>query len=576
MTGTAVYCHKLALALDGGDANGMLARMTSGEAPISRRKLGGGELAVSRPSTSTGEGSVTLYLGQPMGAGPLPAPASADEAAQAFTQLEGAFVAIHWDAPAQILVVVSDFLGMAPLYWRRGPEGMALFSETKAVHGEPDLAGWGAFIAMGHPIGNRTLLQGVERFPAATVLRYEIPGGRLTMNTYWTGSPAEPSWTTGDFIEALAENVRDYASLVEDPTLFLSGGFDSRLILFLLKREGIPTRARIIAHDDELGDADGRSATKAAEGAGVPVELCYPDPEYFDSDAFLSHVAGVDGESSTLGLFIAKLYPFIPEGGFWDGLIPGVVFPNAHNPGGGFQAYAAQEVTGRWNPRWEAAKRLFGATTVLEMQEAFERDFAGLRKAYPDNPQGVTRFVLENRARRRTGQNPLKAFANRGTPLMPGLRRDIVQQALALPYAAKAGGAFYRDLLKKVHPQALDAPVISGGTPVPRHRLDLAAIGLSWRSGISRSISRHPRVFRKLGWEPLGNQVFVPHVVRAHWEWDTDRWVDREVLRQADPDSSQGFGVWRLYFHWAAWRSLHSPEARGVPFPSVAEKGGAT
>ncbi|HKL77766.1 MAG TPA: hypothetical protein VJ985_05285, partial [Gammaproteobacteria bacterium] len=107
MTGTAVYCHKLALALDGGDANGMLARMTSGEAPISRRKLGGGELAVSRPSTSTGEGSVTLYLGQPMGAGPLPAPASADEAAQAFTQLEGAFVAIHWDAPAQILVVVS-------------------------------------------------------------------------------------------------------------------------------------------------------------------------------------------------------------------------------------------------------------------------------------------------------------------------------------------------------------------------------------------------------------------------------------------------------------------------------------
>ena len=72
----------------------------------------------------------------------------------------------------------------------------------------------------------------------------------------------------------------------------------------------------------------------------------------------------------------------------------------------------------------------------------------------------------------------MKAFANRGTPLVPGLRRDIVEQALALPYEAKAGRTFYRELLKKVHPRAFAAPILSGGSPMPRHRLDLVALAV--------------------------------------------------------------------------------------------------
>ncbi|HYW92527.1 MAG TPA: hypothetical protein VFA95_08730 [Gammaproteobacteria bacterium] len=558
--------HKLALAFDGGDAVAMLARMTGGTVPFARRALGAGKLAVSNASAPLGAESLTLYLGQPLAAGPLPAPVTADQARSAFAELDGAFVALHWDAAAQVLTVASDFLGAMPLYWRRRSHGIALFTETKAVEARPDPAGWGAFIGIGHPIGDRTLLEGVERFPPATVLHYDVRRNSVALHRYWRWGDKPLSWRVQDFVECLAENVRAYSRQVDRHTVLLSGGLDSRLILFLLQRLGISTRALIVTHDDELANADGRCAVAAAKAAAVPYEVCVPDADYFDGPGFLRYLAAVDGEFPTLGLFISKLLPYVPDGGIWDGLVPGAVFMNLHNPGGGFARYRGSEIAGARANQWQAAEGLFGVGRAQFMREAFEAEFAACTKAYPDDAGGVARFVLENRTRRRAAQNPLKAYANRATPFLPGMRRDLVEQALAVPHSAKAGGSFYRRLLREIHPRALDAPLFSGGQPVPRHGVDAAAIALRLRARLGLAAARHPRLFRPMGRRTQSAALRIPEVARAYGMTDTDGWIDHQALARLDPQSREGFQIWRLYVHWAAWRTIHGSGGRALPF----------
>jgi hypothetical protein len=551
-----IHAQKIALAMDGDDPSRMLRRMTSPESPAATRPVARGELAAGASDPLPQDGSFTLFTGLPISDDPLPSPATAAEAVSSLTRLEGAFTAFHWDEAAKVLVVVSDPLGMAPLYWRRTADGIAWFSETKAVSAEPDLAGWGAFLAVGHPIGDRTLLAGVERFPAGTVLRLDTRASTIRTEKYWSPEPAGESWSPGTFVEALQDNVSRYARAVDRHSLFLSGGCDSRLILGLLRRLGIESRTRIVSHADELGDADGRCAVAAARAADMPYRFCHPEPDYFATQDFLGYVRAIDAACPSLGLFISKLYPFVPDGGVWDGLLPGFLFMNAHNPGGGFAGYRRQEVAGSDHAAWADAAALFGPERATAMRAAFEEDLTGLVSAYPDDSRGVAQFVLEQRARRRASQNPLKAWAEHATPLLPGCRRDIIEAGLALPHRLRAGGRFYRELLRSAHPSTLKAPLLSGGQPVPRGVLDPHALGTRLTGRLESLRRRHPTLLRARAAQRRPRAPGLPAMLRDE---PVDDWIDTKTLSSADPMNARGFRLWRLYFHWLAWRQLHAP-----------------
>jgi len=58
----------------------------------------------------------------------------------------------------------------------------------------------------------------------------------------------------------------------------------------------------------------------------------------------------------------------------------------------------------------------------------------------------------------------------------------------------------------------------------------------------------------------------IPEVARAYGMMDTDGWIDHQALARLDPQSREGFQVWRLYVHWGAWRTIHGPGGRALPF----------
>jgi len=560
-----IRTRRLAISLDGSNAQSLLQRMQPRSEPATQRRLGSGTIAFDGTATASSakNRSVSVITGVPLGDTQQPAPTSAEQAVQKFCALDGAFNAVHWDANSETLVVVSDVLGKAPLYWRRSRLGLSLFTETKAVSGEPDLACWGAFLSMGHCLGTGTLLDGVERFPPATILRFHTRQGHVSMERYWHWPAVEQRVRLDDLIDALTANVKQYAGVCSRHTLFLSGGCDSRLMLYLMERAGIDARARIVAHDDEFGDADGKCAVAAARQAAIPFEVCKPAPGYFASQAYLDYVTAIDGSVPSLGLFIAKLYNHIPDSGFWDGLMLGGLLRDFKNPGN-FRTYTAQAVAGWNHVNWQAARQLFGDAVTGAMFADFQEAFGEVRKEYADHAEDVARFTVEHRGRHRTSQNPLKAFADRGIPLIPGMHREVLALAACLPYAARRGSRMYLDMLQKINPRALKAPLISGGHPVHRTAIDLSARRMEMRASLDARIRAHPRLARRLRVSPA--PIPVPEFARDCLEMDADPWINTEPLRNADPRTWEGFVLWRLYFHWSAWRALHSSDhLRGTP-----------
>src|SRR5699024_6162583 len=120
------------------------------------------------------------------------------------------------------------------------------------------------FLSLGHPIGRRSLVDGWQRVPPASILTWNCASRRLDMHRYWHWPEPSDAWRGYDFLDALERDIHAYAAMGDAGTALLSGGFVSRLLLFLLQRAGIPADALIVAHAREHADADGRLAEAVA------------------------------------------------------------------------------------------------------------------------------------------------------------------------------------------------------------------------------------------------------------------------------------------------------------------------
>jgi asparagine synthase (glutamine-hydrolysing) len=205
--------------------------------------------------------------------------------------LEGIFAIALWDAPRRRLVLARDQLGVKPLYYSLGPDGLAFASEVKALIAggllRPELDPQAAelFLAFGYVPGPLSLFAGVRKLMPATVAVWEGEGD-VALHTYWSmfgedsphagdgpfGASAvgEPpprrkgqSW--GEDRERLLELLRGatHRQMVSDVPLgsMLSGGLDSSLITALMAEHSPrPVNTFSIgfvedADANELGDA---------------------------------------------------------------------------------------------------------------------------------------------------------------------------------------------------------------------------------------------------------------------------------------------------------------------------------
>lgn len=556
MTSVPAACRakKLAIhigAMASSRVGAMLDRQNPNRLTASQRNFPSGSIGCVGGGVFPAQGNIRFFAGLPINGPDVEDLTDADGAQRLFPGYDGAFTGVFWEAQRNILVIATDCLGMQPLYMRHTGGELTLATETKAIGGDPDPAAWGAFISIGHPIGERSLLDGVQRVPPASVLTYDCAEHRLTIHRYWSWPDPSEAWRTYDFLASLEQDIHAYAALGNAGTVLLSGGFDSRLLLFLLRHTHIPVDALIVAHEGEHGDADGRLAERVAALSGTAYRKAHPRRDFFSSPAYLDYLKASDAGYPSLDLFIAKVASQIDSAAVWDGLVPGFVFMPLHQPEGGFDAYMRQEIHGLDSAIWRATRELFRPEFAQAMFEGFSQDLRAEVLRLPRDMHGLARFVIENRSRNRASMNPLKVYASRTDAFTPGLSKDFMTHAAAIPFCEKQHGRFYRSLFTRLDKRSLAVPFLSGGELMPGARANLPYYRECSRVACYGYRARHPGMFPQSR-RPRPSAFVGPHLFE-----EGDRWLDPRARDRLATMDASNYPAWKLLFHWKAWQWVH-------------------
>jgi hypothetical protein len=483
---------------------------------------------------------------------------------EALTAFDGAFAAFVWDPQLHKLVVVTDFLGVQPLYMRRRRGEIAFAGTIRELADapQPDPAGWGAFVGFGHFIGDRTSVAGVTRVTPATILEYEPETDRLSMRTYWRWPDVQPQMTepdTGELLDLITASIGAYGEYASEGTLLLSGGYESRLLAALLVRAGARPGALTLRNPYEHLEIDGRFAARVARELGIRHEVRDPDPDFFSTDRYVEYVRLSDVGTTSVNLFIAQVCAELQDiraPASWDGVCYGTVIKD--KSAASFEAFLRKTLKPLDAPAWQAARRVFAPSFVdgmwTEMQSTLSDEIA----ACHEGPAGVAEFFVRNRARNRTTPNALKVYANFLLPFMPGLTKDFYGRAVPIPPGVKAGDGLYRRILERHFPRLARLPFCSGGELLPGTRPSLEYRLLAARS----AVVEHPRignVLRRLGVTPAPSQsAAVAGAVRRADPDDPILYADgiRDLQRTPARATNEDTFARELVFYWSAWREV--------------------
>lgn len=492
-------------------------------------------------------------------------------------KLDGVFAALFWDAATQTLHVLTDFLGLQPLYTLHRPDVLLLASEQTGIAGsgrlriEADPAGWGAFIGIGNTLAGSTQLKEVVRVDPGSVWTFHPASGRLDRSAYWKWPPPDPAARRTDLdpdalLSLLDREVNAYLKHCADTTLLLSGGVDSRFLLALLNRNGIRPEALIAEHGDELLGADHRFALQLARRYCSSYRQTRPPRDFFSSPGYLQYLEMTAVGTRSLYLFITVLPQFIGNNcpALWDGLFPNVtLFPPDYRART-LNDYVKRICAPPGSPQWQGARLAFDPGLADSMYESLHQCLQRQLAAYSDDEYGIHQFYVRNRTRNRTGPNPCRVYANYSLPYTPGASKAFWSLVAPLPHQEKTGHVFYFDLFRKYFPEMLAVPLCTRGRIVTPRRTALAnrmfSRTASWLSNYYvRRAAVRMRLRRELWWQESGLvSAVVAHVDPGHPELNADgvRRLQRAAPR---PDSAEAEARHWL-FYWQVWRWLMQGE----------------
>ncbi|HBX68966.1 MAG TPA: hypothetical protein DEH25_06200 [Chloroflexi bacterium] len=159
-------------------------------------------------------------------------------------KVNGAFAAAIWDTTQQKLHVITDRLGLYPIYYAQTPRGVIFASGVRALLADSamdratDPLAIAEFLTFDHVLGNRTLLSNVRLLPQASILT--VSDQKIQIHPYWRIQYPQlyQHRKQADYLEELIYHLRNAIRRQapdQFPTgLLLSGGLDSRFLLALL------------------------------------------------------------------------------------------------------------------------------------------------------------------------------------------------------------------------------------------------------------------------------------------------------------------------------------------------------
>ncbi|MFF1675104.1 asparagine synthase (glutamine-hydrolyzing) [Streptomyces sp. NPDC058256] len=244
---------------------------------------------------------------------------------QAPARLEGMFAYAAWEPGARRLTLVRDRLGIKPLCYARGGDGVVFGSEPKAVLAHPavearlDLDGLRELLLSAHPMiktPGRSAFAGLHEVGPGTLTVFTPAGVRS--HRYWSLPPAEHHDdlpTTVARVRSLLEEAVTGQLAADVPvSVLLSGGLDSSAIAALarpaaetLHTLSVDLGTSAPGQDDAMGrDPDGPYAELMVRHLGSSHRLVGLDARSL-ADPALRAQAGRLRDGLTMGDFDTSL-----------------------------------------------------------------------------------------------------------------------------------------------------------------------------------------------------------------------------------------------------------------------------
>lgn len=490
------------------------------------------------------------------------------EAQSLMATLEGNAVAILLDLRGQKLQIRTDILGIAPLYFRASSNGITIASETKCFGDQPNINAWAELIHYGFQFSDHTLVNDVNMFPAASITSWQLPDLRFTTQTYWRWPAPNFSPNLTTIADSFQDNVRQYLSNHGNGQVLLSGGLDSRLILFALLKEQQRPECLIVNHFEEAFNTDGRIAQKLARNHKLPYRILSPTADYYSSTAFMQHISDCDACYPTLDLFISQLSPFIRDRAVWEGAIPNYTISTVLSQANDLSAQLNSIGASFNGPQWQSAAKIFKPIVIEQMRYHLESLSGWAKEHFTDDEFGAHELMARSRLRRRTAVVPSSIYQKNVPVLLPGLCKNFLDASASLPFAARQHGQLYEQLYRQSYPSALSLPIISGGKILTFDNAPLMRELIKCQSKLAQFIGRRPRL------KSLLNNVFSaqprqdnPLLNRAFLHNSED-----SLLREDfDCHTSSNEHLQKLLFQWQSWRLLHQGKLNECAQPFLNE-----
>jgi asparagine synthase (glutamine-hydrolysing) len=168
---------------------------------------------------------------------------------ECLSRLQGMFAFALYDREQGRVLLARDRAGEKPLYYRHQGQELRFASELKGMLADPsidrviDAASLDCYLYMGYVPGDRCILQGFNKLPAAHAMSFDVASGECKVWRYWSlpeyeahaGGASEAELLNE--LEVLLEKAVRRQMVADVPVgVLLSGGVDSSVITAMAAR----------------------------------------------------------------------------------------------------------------------------------------------------------------------------------------------------------------------------------------------------------------------------------------------------------------------------------------------------
>ncbi len=483
------------------------------------------------------------------------------------TALDGHFAVVRWNGDR--VECFTDQLGLRTIYFSATEQGLVICTRIDwlchaAGHREPDFKALGSRWMMFHQLSYESCVHGIERLGPGGHTLFRLGSVIRATSTPWVPT-FEPD-SSDHAVELLKGYLASASAYRNAPSLGLSGGLDSRLLLSLatsmsLDRLGIHT----FGPDD---DPDVQLAGRMTSALGIPfLHLNDPLP---DADTCLKGIFS----------FVSQTLLVEPVSSYTKLRYYGKLRASGHMLiDGGFGEIARRQYMNRVVKLGQSALRKRDSSRLYQLMRSPRADIfsaeathqleagarSSLNKALDEMPAvekiGVENFVdlLAVRTRVPNYGGPEQGrLDSEILNFMPLVQPSFLRAIFGVNPKVRSNAGLYCDIIRKANPLLAQFPLAKGGHT---HRFGLST-NLTWLS--VRVKSKIARGFS----DPMPNLLlehikdFVTDIAHSHDVLSDPMYDQKKVVESVDKyyagdHSLRGVVDWWLTFE--LWKRSLQP-----------------